>query len=264
MAAFCTTCCGSSRPRHETALNIPPRLVTTLRAADRITVLTGSGVSAESGVPTFRDAQTGLWERFRPEELATPEAFERDPKLVWEWYEWRRELVAKAEPNPAHRALAELESIVENFQLVTQNVDGLHQRAGSKNVLEFHGNITRNKCARENTLINGWEDKSTVPPTCPSCGGPVRPDVVWFGEIIAPAVLERAIAAAEVCDVFFSIGTSALVHPAAGLAEVALRRGACCVEINPNPTPLTRSVDYSLQYPAGEALPELVAALGAS
>ncbi len=245
-------------------MTIPPDLIDTLRSAERVTVLTGSGVSAESGVPTFRDAQTGLWAQFRPEQLATPEAFERDPKLVWEWYAWRRELVARAEPNPAHLALAELESSVRDFQLVTQNVDGLHQQAGSRNVLEFHGNITRNKCARESTLVNGWEDTGTVPPTCPSCGGPIRPDVVWFGEAIPPAVLERAFGAAESCDMFFSIGTSSLVQPAAGLAEVALRAGACVVEINPNPTPMTSIAEYSLQRPAGEALPELMAALRTS
>jgi len=237
---------------------IPPDLIEMLRTAQRIAVLTGSGVSAESGVPTFRDAQTGLWERFRPEELATPEAFERNPKLVWEWYVWRRELVAEAEPNPAHLALAELQQAKDDFSLITQNVDGLHQRAGSTDVLEFHGNITRNKCFREGVIVNGGEDTSSVPPGCPSCGSPLRPDVVWFGEAIPSAVLSSAFAAAERCELFLSVGTSSLVQPAAGLAEIALRSGARLLEINLEATPLTSLADHSLTGPAGEILPALL------
>ena len=240
---------------------VPPDLIEMLRSAQRIAVLTGSGISAESGVPTFRDAQTGLWEKFRPEELATPEAFERNPKLVWEWYVWRRELVAKAQPNAAHLALADLGRAKGGFTLITQNVDGLHQRAGSEEVIEFHGNITRNKCFQEGVIVHGGEDESTVPPGCPSCGGPLRPDVVWFGEAIPRAVLTRAFEAAERCDLFLSIGTSSLVQPAAGLAEAALRGGARLLEINLDTTPLTSLADHSLRGPAGEILPALTRVL---
>ena len=244
--------------------HIPEQLVTALRDARHVCVLTGAGVSAESGVPTFREAQTGLWENFRPEDLATPEAFERDPKTVWEWYVWRRELVAKAEPNPAHLALAELERMKEDFKLITQNVDGLHQRAGSTEVVEFHGNITRNKCFREGVIVNGCEDTSSVPPGCPSCGGPLRPDVVWFGEAIPTAALTSAFEAAERCELFLSIGTSSLVQPAAGLAEIALRSGARVVEINLDSTPLSSLADHSLRGPAGDILPALLKGLGGS
>ena len=195
---------------------IPPTLISTLANAKHIVVLTGSGVSAESGVPTFRDAQTSLWEKFRPEDLATPEAFSRNPGLVWQWYAWRRELVAEAKPNPGHTALAQLESRAKKLTLVTQNVDGLHQRAGSRVVLEFHGNITRNRCFSENVPIDGAalsQPDDDMPPICPRCGGWIRPDVVWFGEAIPLSVLEQAFQAASNCDVFLSAGTSLLVYP---------------------------------------------------
>lgn len=238
-------------------INIAPTLVDRLRSAERVVVLTGSGVSAESGVPTFRDAQTGLWSRFSPEELATPGAFERDPALIWDWYQWRRELVSEAQPNPGHRALARLENRPGDFMLITQNVDGLHQRAGSANVIEFHGNIMRTKCSAEGTLVDTWPTDHK-PPRCQTCNAYLRPDVVWFGEVIPEQALARAFASAENCEVFLSIGTSSLVYPAAGLAEIALRAGAAVIEINPNPTPLSAVADFSLRGPAGEVLPELV------
>lgn len=240
--------------------DIPARLAAALRNAQTIAVLTGAGVSAESGVPTFRDAQSGLWARFRPEELATPEAFQRDPGLVWEWYAWRRELAGRAEPNPGHFALAEMERRVPAFTLITQNVDGLHQRAGSVNVLELHGSLARIKCSQEGTIVANWPETGESPPACPSCGAPLRPDVVWFGEALAAGTLETAWEAARLCDIFFSIGTSGLVEPAASLAHVAIQGGAVVVEVNPVKTPLTSVADYALQGPSGAIIPELVRA----
>lgn len=242
------------------AVDIPESLVTALRSALKVAVLTGSGISAESGVPTFRDAQTGLWARYDPMELATPEAFELDPRLVWEWYAWRRELVGKAVPSPGHEALAELENRVPDFVLLTQNVDGLHRRAGSRNVVELHGNIMRSKCSVEGVLVEPYEDDSGVPPSCPGCGAFLRPDVVWFGEALPDGAIEEAFDAARDCDVFLSIGTSGLVQPAASLAFEALRRGAVVAEVNPAETPLTRNADYALRGGAGEVLPALVSA----
>ena len=239
-------------------VHIPESLVTALRSAGSVAVLTGSGVSAESGVPTFREAQTGLWARFGPEELATPEAFARDPRLVWEWYTWRRELVEKAAPNPGHEALAELERHVPSFALITQNVDGLHRQAGSRNVIELHGNIRRSKCSRESVVVEPREDDTGVPPSCPRCGAFLRPDVVWFGEALPASAFVEAFAAARSCDFFFSVGTFGLVQPAASLPFEALRYGAVVVEVNPNETPLTRHATYVLQGLAGEVLPVLV------
>lgn len=240
------------------ATEIPESLVTTLRSAQKVAVLTGSGISAESGVPTFRDAQTGLWARYDPVELATPEAFERDPRLVWEWYAWRRELVGKAAPNPGHEALAELESRVPDFVLLTQNVDDLHRQAGSQNVIELHGNIMRSTCSVEDVLASPREDDTGLPPSCPSCGAFLRPDVVWFGEALPAAAIEDAFDAARECDVFFTIGTSGLVQPAASLPFEALSAGAVVVEVNPSDTPLTQRVDHSLRGKAGEVLPALI------
>jgi NAD-dependent deacetylase len=242
----------------ENPSNVPGPLVEALRAAQRVTALTSAGISAESGVPTFRDAQTGLWARYRPEELATPEAFRRNPQLVWEWYAWRREMVSKANPNAGHLALVQMESHAPQFTLVTQNVDGLHRRAGSRNVIELHGNIMRTKCFREDIVIETWADTGEVPPRCPRCGGLLRPDVVWFGEALPADALEVAIEASRSCDVFFSIGTSGLVEPAASLPHEALRRGAVVVEVNPDETPLTPRATFVLRGPAGEVLPGLV------
>ena len=259
------------------SFEIPPSLVTALRPTRHIAVLTGAGVSSESGVPTFRDAQTGpsalpsvagqaLWAQYDPHELATPEAFQRNPKLVWEWYAWRRELVSQARPNPGHIALVEmglrLASLDAHFTLITQNVDGLHRQAGSENVIELHGNIHRTKCFREGIVIDERPDTGETPPRCPWCGGLLRPDVVWFGEALPRDALSAAINAAQTCDVFFSIGTSSLVQPAASLPYLASEHGAITVEINLDETPLTRDVKYSLRGKAGEVLPELVTAVG--
>jgi NAD-dependent deacetylase len=237
----------------------PPKgVISALRDAGAVVALTGSGISAESGVPTFREAQIGLWERYDPQELATPEAFARDPRLVWEWYGWRRNLVAKAEPNPGHRALAELERRIPNFTVVTQNVDGLHERADNRNVIELHGNILRSNCSLEGEVARPEEHADSVPPRCARCGAFLRPDVVWFGEMLPAGALEAASEAARECDLFLSIGTSSLVYPAAALPYEALENGATLVEINPNETPLTRHADYSLRGLAGEALPRLL------
>jgi NAD-dependent deacetylase len=208
-----------------------------LVAATRVTVLTGAGISAESGIPTFRDAMTGLWARFRPEDLATPEAFERDPKLVNDWYAWRRELVLKAQPNAGHIALVQLERRVPHFTLITQNVDGLHARAGSRDVIELHGSILRTRLH-----TNGLE----------------RPDVVWFGEMLPEDALRRASAAARACDVFLSVGTSTVVEPAASLPFAALEAGAAVIEVNPTRTPLSDRARVWVQGAAGTSLPALV------
>lgn len=232
-----------------------------LRKARYVCVLTGAGISSESGIPTFRDALTGLWAKFSPEELATPEAFERDAKLVWDWYESRRRLLREAEPNPGHYALAELERRVPKLTLVTQNVDGLHQRAGSSGVLEYHGNILRDRCTLEQIVADRSEDSRNGLPRCAACGGLLRPDVVWFGEPIPRGPMLGAAAAAERCDVFLSIGTSSLVYPAAGLAETARHAGATIIEVNPNVTELSALAQFALRGPSGRVLPALLAAV---
>ncbi len=237
-----------------------PRLLQKFRGARRVVALTGAGISAESGIPTFRDAQTGLWARFRPEELATAAAFRRDPKLVWDWYAWRRGLVARAAPNAGHRALARVEGLVPEFTLVTQNVDGLHLRAGSQRVIELHGNIHRTKCFEEDVVVEGGVPAPDGPPRCPRCGSPLRPDVVWFGETLPPQALAAAEAAVRECDLLFSIGTSAAVFPAAQLPVTALQSGAMVVEINKDRTPLTGVATFSLLGQAGEILARLLTA----
>ena len=239
------------------ANEFPAQLLNAVRNAKHISVLTGSGVSAASGVPTFRDAQTGLWAQYRPEELATPEAFQRDPKLVWEWYAWRRELIRQAEPNAAHRALAQMQQQVPRLTLITQNVDNLHQQAGSMDVIELHGNLARTKCFDNQHIVSTWDDEET-PPLCPQCRSLLRPDVVWFGERLPARALQLAIEAASQCDLFFSIGTSALVYPAAALPHKAERKGIPIVEINPDATPLTGAANFVLQGSAADVLPELV------
>ncbi|MBK8537236.1 MAG: NAD-dependent deacylase [Candidatus Competibacteraceae bacterium] len=239
-------------------LLIPTDLVTRLRTARRVAVLTGAGISAESGVPTFREAQTGLWARYNPEELATPEAFRRNPRLVWEWYAWRQERVRQAEPNAGHYALVEMERRIAEVALITQNVDGLHRRAGSQQVVELHGNLFRVKCFAEDRPVENWPESANIPPRCPHCGSLLRPDVVWFGESLAASALRVAEQAAVTAEIFFSIGTSALVYPAANLPFTALAAGATVVEINPQPTPLSPQVTFSLNGPAGVILPRLV------
>lgn len=238
-------------------MGVPHGLVDALRNCRRLCVLTGSGISAESGVPTFREAQTGLWARFDPHELATPEAFSRDPALVWRWYRWRRELIGKVRPNAAHRALARLADMLPDLTLITQNVDGLHQQAGSRGVIEFHGNIFQNRCFAETTLVE-HADLSPEVPKCPACGAALRPGVVWFGESIPATALDAATMAVQRCDLFIAIGTSALVWPAGGFAELARENAALVVEVNPDDTPLTPIANYALRGKAGVVLPELV------
>ncbi len=216
--------------------------------------LTGAGISAESGLATFRDAQTGLWTKFKPEELATAEAFQRDPKFVQDWYAWRRQNAADAKPNAGHLALVEVEKRAPEFLLVTQNVDGLHERAGSKRIVELHGNIHRFRCFENDCSTDNFDAENG---RCRSCGGYLRPAVVWFGEMLPTAALETAIDAAERCDAFFSIGTSSIIYPAADLWRRAKNSGAIIIEINKDPTPLTPLADYSFLGKAGEILPAL-------
>jgi NAD-dependent deacetylase len=236
--------------------DIPVALIQALRDARHVCVLTGAGVSAESGVPTFRDAQDGLWAEYDPHELATPEAFLADPALIWRWYRWRRNLVAAANPNPGHVAIASLANQVPRLTLVTQNVDNLHQRAGNVDVIEFHGNLFADRCFAEGTLKTG--DNSAAIPTCPDCGSNLRPGVVWFGETIGAAVLQDSCTAASDCDVFLSIGTSSIVYPAAGLAQLAKENGATIAEINPNPTAHADTFDFMIAGKSGLVLPKLL------
>lgn len=242
-------------------LKIHQELIKTLRQAQRVAALTGAGVSAESSVPTFRDAMTGLWARFRPEELATPQAFQRVPHLVWEWYTWRRELIAGVQPNPGHYALAKMENGITNFTLITQNVDGLHRQAGSRNVIELHGNIQHNLCSAERRPVRDCKQSNEIPPRCPQCGAFLRPDVVWYGEKLPAAALDDAMSAARESQVFFSIGTSSLVQPAASLPLLALERGALVVEINPQQTPLSEMASFCLRGASGTVLPALIKAV---
>jgi NAD-dependent deacetylase len=241
-------------------LAFDPALLDALRSARHVVVLTGAGISAESGVPTFRDAQTGLWASFRAEDLATPGAFRRNPRMVWEWYAMRREALATVEPNAGHRALVTLEQRVARLTLVTQNVDGLHARAGSRAVIELHGNIARVRCSGDGRVADSWASDTRVPPHCAHCDRLLRPDVVWFGEQLPPEALSAAQRAAAGCDVFLSVGTSTEVYPAAELPFRALEAGACVVEVNPDVTPLSARATWALRGPAAVVLPRLVAA----
>ncbi|MBI3756118.1 MAG: NAD-dependent deacylase [Deltaproteobacteria bacterium] len=221
-----------------------------------VTILTGAGISAESGVPIFR-GKNGLWKNFRPEDLATPEAFKREPGLVWEWYDSRRQTLSRLKPNPGHFAIAEIEKRVKDFTLITQNVDGLHQLAGSKNIIELHGNIWRVKCLTCGKVAENRDVPIKILPFC-ECGGLLRPDVVWFGEMLSDDNLTRAFVASDNCDLMFVIGTSGVVHPAASLALRAKDEGASVVEINIENTPLTASADATFLGKAGEILPRLL------
>jgi NAD-dependent deacetylase len=241
-----------------TAILIPGEIIQLLRSSTNIAVLTGAGISAESGIPTFREAQTGLWSQYDPMQLATSEAFHKDPKLVWDWYLWRREIIKTAHPNPGHLSLVDLEIYYPSFTLITQNVDGLHQAAGSKQVVELHGNIFRSKCSIENLEFTVDPENCGHPPRCPSCGDYLRPDVVWFGESLPEAALKRALQITQNCQVFLSIGTSALVEPAASFPFFAQNNGATVIEINPQPTLLTNYANLSIRGNAGEVLPHLV------
>jgi len=239
-------------------------LVGRLRRARVVAVMTGAGISAESGVPTFRGAD-GLWRHYSATDLATPDAFARDPGLVWQWYRWRQGIIGRAQPNPGHFALARLQSRTTGFSLITQNVDGLHQRAGSANVIELHGNIWRARCARGCGVVQDAPGQAPreepvaerdAVPVC-RCGALLRPDVVWFGEALDDACIDLAVRAAEGCDVFLAVGTSALVYPAAGLPLLAVKAGALVVEVNVDDTPLTPHAGIVLRGKAAEVLPSL-------
>jgi NAD-dependent deacetylase len=233
-----------------------------LAAARRIAVLTGAGISAESGIPTFRDAQTGLWARHDPMQLATEEGFRADPALVWRWYAWRRGLVAKAQPNAGHRALAAAEMRFERLRVITQNVDGLHARAGSASLIELHGSIQRTVCLEH----CGYREESPErvprgePPRCPRCGSWLRPGVVWFGEMLDPATLEESADEVAACDLMLVVGTSGLVYPAAGLPATARHAGAAVVTVNPEPTELDGLAAACVRGKAAEVLPRLLEA----
>lgn len=235
-------------------IQIPPEAVVRMKEAINIAALTGAGVSAESGIPTFR-GDGGLWKEYRAEYLATPRAFTENPELVWDWYHWRRRAVRKASPNPGHRSLVEIEHRTSGFTLITQNVDGLHVKAGSVNVLEIHGNINRARCSGCPFLLQLEEEEGLV--MCPVCGSEMRPDVVWFGESLDPVLLQSATAASENADFLIVAGTSGVVQPAASLAYGALRRGGYVLEINFESTPLTGTATATVLGRAGEVLPEL-------
>lgn len=238
-------------------------LLGALRRARHLLVFTGAGVSAESGIPTFRDALTGLWSKFDPRQLATREAFDRDPALVWGWYEWRRARVAKAAPNPAHHAIAQMARRVPRLTLVTQNVDDLHERAGSDPV-RLHGSLFAPRCC--DCLCEGDLPQMTAsddgarlePPRCRQCGGRIRPGVVWFGEMLPEAALAAAFEAARSCDLLLSVGTSSVVYPAADIPHAAAASGATVVQVNPVRTPLDSVATFNLRGAAGAVLPELL------
>ncbi len=228
-----------------------------LAHAQSVTVLTGAGISADSGVPTFRGAE-GLWKNFRPEELASPDAFERNPKLVWEWYNWRRELLATKTPNPGHHALVELERHSERFWLITQNVDGLHAAAGSRNLSEIHGNIWKVRCTGCGVIEENRDVPIEILPTCSSCQALLRPHIVWFGESLDPEDLRKSYEALRSCEVLLIIGTSGMVYPAASFGPVAKDHGAFVAELNLDPTPNSDLVDIAVQGRAKDLVPRLL------
>ncbi len=236
------------------------KAVEIMKNARKLVVLTGAGVSAESGIPTFR-GKDGLWKNFRAEDLATPWAFQRDPKTVWEWYDWRRGIIARAKPNPGHYAIKELEDLFPEFLLVTQNVDGLHRRAGSRKVVEIHGNLWRVfcvDCGKKGELLD--VPLKEIPPRC-SCGGLLRPDVVWFGESLDPALLQQVYDALSRCDVLLVCGTSGVVQPAASFPSYAKGSGAKVIEVNVERTPISTVADVTLIGKSGEILPKIVEGL---
>jgi NAD-dependent deacetylase len=228
-----------------------------LRKAERVAVLTGAGISAESGVPTFRGAD-GLWGNYNAMDLATPEAFARDPELVWRFYNWRRDLISRITFNPAHKALAELEKRIPRFTLITQNVDGLHVKAGSRNIIEIHGNLWKVRCVECSVILLDESRNMGHLPRCNQCGGLLRPHVVWFGESLDPEILNQAFQASGSCQVMIAIGTSAVVQPAASLAMEAKRAGALVAEINLERTPNSGFMDIVLLGKAGEIVPRLL------
>lgn len=239
-----------------------------LRSSQRLVILTGAGISKESGVPTFRDAIDGLWAKYDPAQLATPDAFRRNPKLVWDWYEYRRDLVRQAQPNPGHYALADLQRHFPGTRIITQNVDDLHERAGSTNIIRLHGSLAANRCFSDcqgsPTPVDIWAldwDINAGPPPCPHCGGWVRPDVVWFGEMLPSDQLEAATYASSSADVMLVVGTSGVVMPAANMPFIAKRARACVIEVNPVESQITSVADLWLPGPSGDVLPRLVEAL---
>jgi NAD-dependent deacetylase len=242
----------------EIIVEIPESLIEKLKKSTRVTFLTGAGISAESGIKTFRDPD-GLWSKLNPQELASMDGFLANPELVWSWYQERRSIIDHSKPNPGHYAIAEMQGLFPNFTLVTQNVDRLHQKAGSTNVVELHGNIIDNHCARcgkpylGDTITNDGKL-----PKCTYCGGMIRPSVVWFGEMLPEDAIEKAEEASGSCDVFFSVGTSAEVYPAANMPIIAIRNGAYVVEVNPNTTALSSYVHQRIQASSGVAMPEIM------
>lgn len=241
------------------------RAAALLRASERPVILTGAGVSAESGVPTFRDAATGLWSKYDATELATPQAFMRDPDLVWSFYQYRRQITALAKPNPGHFALAELEAQKPGLWIITQNVDDLHEQAGSRRVLRLHGRLRDSRCSQnckgDPTLIDLDQYRLNSPdtaPRCPFCGARIRPDVIWFNEMLSIPALESAWEAINRADLVLVVGTSGLVHPAADMPMDAHDRGVPVIEVNPQPSALTSVVDIWISQPSGTALPELI------
>jgi NAD-dependent deacetylase len=235
----------------------PHKMIDRFRGAKRLVVITGAGISAESGVPTFRGAD-GLWGRYRAEDLATPQAFQRDPRLVWEWYDWRRRLISEKEPNPGHMAIAAMEGLFEEFLLITQNVDGLHRRAGSRKLIEIHGNLWRVRCMDEGKVSSHDEvPLRDLPPRC-ECGALLRPDVVWFGESLSEKDLADSYMGLKECACLMVVGTSAVVQPVASFPTIARNGGAFIVEINVEPTPLSGWVDESILGKSGQILPQLL------
>lgn len=237
---------------------IDEAIITRLRTASRVAVLTGAGVAAESGVPSARECLTGEWAQFDPTELATAQAFVRHPRLVWDWYAYRRRMIEDTNPGPSHYALVDLEQYYPDFVLITQNIDGLHWRAGSRELLELHGNIGRVRCFECGSYAQAWDDEIERPPMCVRCGGMLRPDVVWLGEGLPAHQLRLAYRAAEHAHIFLAIGTAASVRPAASLPLIAKRAGAFVIEINPDETALAVMADHWISYKPGEVLPELV------
>lgn len=229
-----------------------------LSTARHVVCSTGAGISKESGIPTFRDPAVGLWENYDPMDLATPEGFSRQPATVWRWYASRREKIREAAPNPGHLALVEIEKRARRFTLITQNIDNLHRRAGSREVIELHGNIERFRCFDRDHPCEEPPQGPEIPPLCPTCGSMIRPDVVWFGEMLPKEAIDRAFAEASRCDLMLVVGTSGMVVPAAALPVEAKRGGAVVIEVNPEPSEITRVSDLFLEGPAGEVLPGIV------